>query len=966
VNFLSIERYRSFYEQFLGPIPACDGNGEVQISNPFRFDPNPSMFVNLQDGRYNDFGSEEFKGDAYNFYMHMTDATYSAAKKAVDEIVGTPPEGTINVPMPISKSEVEKYQHNLLENRKAMSYLLSTRGLSLAIIEKRKIGYDGERYTIPIYNRYDICVNIRRYNPNTSGGDKMLNYDKGYGSARLYPLENLKKDTVIIHEGEWDTLMQESEGFNAITNTAGASTWLKHWNDLFKNKIVYICYDNDSQHLNHKGEIDNIGLNGARKVAANLYGIAKRVYIVILPLKGDKNDKDITDYYLSNNKTAADFQNLLDSSEEYQPDDSDKEKNNIATTTTLKEARNSSFKGKHVKFNVTVVGKDTAPYNVPSKIKYTCSTCGMNEKQCITCPIMRCGGEFILEVQQNPAILELIKSTSQQQLGVLKSRAGIPSKCSVWESEEIESVNVEELMISPVVSEYSAWDGTSESYILQSAFFIDKDIETNRGYQMKGLMTPAPWNQQVTFLLNQCETLQDDVSVFKMTPELKAQLSIFQTDNIPEKLEEIYKDFSDNVTQIIGRNDLLTGLDLVYHSVLGFNFQGYPITRGWVEMLCIGDTRTGKSETTAKLLQHYNLGEMSAAENTSFAGLVGGLQQSGNNRWMLTWGKIPLNDGRLFVIDEASGLSEEDIGRMSGIRSSGIAEITKIQTERTRARVRTIWLSNPRKNKAMNEHAYGIFAVKDLIGKPEDIARFDFVVTACRDEVPLEEINANTNIDQNVPHKYTSELCKKLILWSWSRTPEQIEFEPEAVEEILQQALEMGRHYSPKVPLVEGANQRIKLARLSISVAARVFSTDETGEKIVVKKCHVQFACDYLDQLYSKPSLGYKEFSSEQMFAAENARIGAAALAEDSRFTGILIALAGRASSFSKDVLMNYVDDGFSGSKTVADFINHCCTFQLVVDKNGTFYPKTELLKVARQKSNDARKNVIKIKQEVK
>jgi hypothetical protein len=916
------------------------------------------MFVNLEDGRYNDFGSDDFKGDAYNFYMHMTDCSFSAAKKTVDEILGLAQGGTLNVPIPIDNAEVDKYHQKLLGDRKSLSYLITQRGISLEVIEKRKIGFDGERFTIPVYNKYDFCVNIRRYKPNTSGADKMLNYATGYGSARLYPIENLRHDEIIIHEGEWDTLLQESEGFNAVTNTAGAGTWLSAWNESFKGKTVYVCYDNDAQHRNSQGELENIGLKGSKKVAANLYGIAKKVYVIVLPVSGSKDDKDISDFYLKDQKSAMDFKELLATAKEYTPSDAELEVTNHATVTTLKDARSSDFKGKRVKFNVTVVGKDTAPYNVPSKIRYKCSVVGMSERLCASCPICTCGGEFTLEVQKTPAILELIKATSQQQQALLKSRVGIPGKCSVWEAEELESVNVEELLISPEVCEFSSWDGKSASYILQTAYFINQDIETNRGYQMSGIMTPAPWNQQVTFLLDECETLQDDVSTFQMTAEMKERLRIFQTDNIQDKFKEIHKDFADNVTHIVGRDDLLTGIDLVYHSVLGFTFQGQPVTRGWAEMLCIGDTRTGKSESMSKILQHYKLGEMSAAENTSYAGLIGGLQQSGNNRWMLTWGKIPLNDGRLFVIDEASGLAEEDIGRMSGIRSSGIAEVTKIQTERTRARVRTIWLSNPRTNRSMNEHAYGVYAVKDLIGKPEDIARFDFVVTACRDEVALEDINANACDITSVPHVYTSELCQQLILWAWSRRPEDVIIEPEAVEAILQFAMHMGRHYSPKIPLVEGANQRMKLARLAVAVAARVFSTDASGNKVVVKKAHVEFVYKYLDEIYSKPSLGYKEYSDELMFAAENARLGAQNLLDDPRFTSILIAIAGRSTAFSKDALMNYVEDSFTASKTVAEFITHCCTFQLVSDKNGTFYPSTELLKVARQKANETRKNI--------
>jgi hypothetical protein len=101
-----------------------------------------------------------------------------------------------------------------------------------------------------------------------------------------------------------------------------------------------------------------------------------------------------------------------------------------------------------------------------------------------------------------------------------------------------------------------------------------------------------------------------------------------------------------------------------------------------------------------------------------------------------------------------------------------------------------------------------------------------------------------------------------LILWAWSRKPEDIVFEDEAVKLILKNAIAMGNAYSARIPLIEGANQRIKIAKLSVATAARVFSTDETGEKIIVKPEHVQFAVDFINGIYRKPSLNYRGFSA--------------------------------------------------------------------------------------------------------
>ncbi len=333
-----------------------------------------------------------------------------------------------------------------------------------------------------------------------------------------------------------------------------------------------------------------------------------------------------------------------------------------------------------------------------------------------------------------------------------------------------------------------------------------------------------------------------------------------RTEKLVQKYKEIVADY-EQITGIYQRADLFLGIDLCFHSVLKFNFQDRPIIKGWVETLVIGDTRTGKTATVTNLVNHFRLGEIITGENVSFAGLVGGIQQIADRR-AVQWGKIPLADKRLIVIDEVSGLNIDDIGRMSGIRSSGIAEITKIQTERTLARTRQIWLSNPRRPQPMSAHSYGVLAVKDLIGRPEDIARFDVIVTCASGDV--------TENIYNKPHKrkkitYTSSICRNLILWAWSRQPSDIVILSETEKLILEYATIQGEKYSSGIPVVEPAEQRIKLAKLAVATAIRFFSTDENGIKVIVRPEHIDFIYNYLERIYSSSSFRYDEWSQREL-----------------------------------------------------------------------------------------------------
>jgi len=74
------------------------------------------------------------------------------------------------------------------------------------------------------------------------------------------------------------------------------------------------------------------------------------------------------------------------------------------------------------------------------------------------------------------------------------------------------------------------------------------------------------------------------------------------------------------------------------------------------------------------------------------------------------------------------------------------------------------------------------------------------------------------------PHKYRSELCKRLITWVWSRTPSQVEFTTEAEDKVIEYASILTDKYTSGIPIVEAGDIRLKLARLSVALAGRLFS----------------------------------------------------------------------------------------------------------------------------------------------
>jgi len=839
-----IKVFSRFFNEKLKP----NESGEAPVCCPFHDDHNPSMSINLKTGLWRCFACPE-AGDVYTFWMKMTGDPFPIAKDKIDKICkeivcnGEEAEEVTHDLPAIKDNIVGEYQDNLEKNKVVLKFLKEERGLSDKTIKKLRIGYNKGRITFPVPDVEGFWRNIRMYSRKEKGSKKVISWKTGYGKARILGIENLEADEVYLFEGEMDRALAFQLGYAAFTVTGGAGTWKEEWNELFKGKIVNICYD-----------IDKAGQTGAENIARKLYSEAKRIKIIHLPITEPAN-ADFSNYIINSGYSKKDFDSLVSKTKPYDLAEAI-EKDNTIYEVHLSQASKSDYFHKKIKLKVLVAGKDLAPYIVPSKIKFQCN---MNGKSCDFCELGAAGGEKILTFNNtDPKVLNLINVSDERLNFYLKDICGIKKGCRAYYSEILEVINIEELLLIPELD----WSAKEQEYVSRRAYYMGHGLKPNCRYIFKSITVPDPKTQYATHIIYDSKKAEGDI----INPDRKDDLKIFQPVswsliNIKKKMKEISTDLSYNVTKIYGREDLHMAIDLVYHSVLSFNFQNDFIRKGYLELLILGDTRTGKSRTIQRLIDYYQLGEFVTGESASYAGLVGGLQQN-QKRWNITWGKIPLNDRRMVIIDEASGLNTDEIGNMSGIRSSGIAELTKIQTERTNARTRLIWLSNPRSADTLNMRMFPVEFLFYLIGKPEDIARFDFVVSCASGEIPTETINNLKRI--KVKHKYESELCKKLILWAWSRKTEHIHFPQDAEEKIIKYSIELGKKYAKNIPLIDAADIRIKLCRFSTALACRLFSTDD-GENVIVRGEFVDFVYEFINYLYSKSSFKYAQYSEKTM-----------------------------------------------------------------------------------------------------
>src|SRR5437899_278413 len=108
---------------------------------------------------------------------------------------------------------------------------LHARGIPDEVIDRRFLGWNGVRITIPVFNHKGVCAFFRLAKDPDDASDtpKMLSLPGS--SVELYGWDTLRlcRKRVTICEGEFDRLVLEANGFPAVTSTGGAGTFKPEW-----------------------------------------------------------------------------------------------------------------------------------------------------------------------------------------------------------------------------------------------------------------------------------------------------------------------------------------------------------------------------------------------------------------------------------------------------------------------------------------------------------------------------------------------------------------------------------------------------------------------------------------------------------------------------------------------------------------------------------------------------------------
>ena len=721
-------------------------------------------------------------------------------------------------------------------------------GISDEVIEELHLKTENreEDIAFPVL-MYGKVVDVRNYSPYNRAAK--IRSRAGSTTGMVIPFDlwiNTNPHTwTIICAGEKDMAVARSNGFNAITLTGGEKALPKILKP-FKNRRVAICYDHDEA-----------GIEGAKSVAAAILPYAAEVRICTgFHEVCKEHGEDITDFFTKYKKTKRDLQKYIINSPVFTPEEAAVVSKVTHPFVTLLEASQPKYIGRVVQSNIQVVATYEKAMPVPTTIhavklntngddKYNLMQQGetrdweLCDKTC----------QDVLKLVDNNFTEQQIRDNTREILGITKIERDV--KIERPTKETVYQCNVTDLF------EVTTKNPQTIEFV---AYVIGKRLESGKKYCITYKLTPHPFKgQQLTMIILDATEAADSITDFHLTEDNKKMLDQVKNmeGNVHDKVETL-SEMAKSYIGYDGYNKLIKAIDLSFHAALQFNFNGNT-ERGTLDTLIVTESRIGKSSTAEALQKLYSLGTFVslAGGNATVAGIIGGSNKV-NGSFQTRAGLLPMNHRGLVIFEELAKCDKDLVKALTDTRSSGSVKITRVSGDlQLPALVRMITLSNVKSSskniQPIASYPNGITILVDLIGAPEDIARYDLMLVMGE--------TGNRIIDPNwrpiTP--FEPDVYKTKIRWVWSRNPDQIIITREVVEYIFKKCNELNSKYDSHIKIF-GTEAWKKVARLATAIAGYVVSTDDTYEKIIVTTECVDEAVDYLISCYDNNTFKLKEY----------------------------------------------------------------------------------------------------------
>ncbi len=865
---------------------------------------------------------------------------------------------------PLADAEVEGYHQRLFSSPALLQRAEEMFSLQPETLKRFKIGYvsRGEnepgRFTIPIWGESRVWEDIRLYNRQAER--KVIHWASGHGAPRIFPLQTLLDEPVVFFlAGEKDAMRAQQNGLRAITVTAGEGVLPDNFAHLFRGKTVYVCFD-----------IDAAGHKASRKVAQRLATVCKAVYVIRLPSEGLPANGDYTDWCEAGH-TKEEWEAVVAAAEkiesvagQFHEPDATVEPREI----TFRDLQSNDLYGVPVRFLAHAMGKShgLASYQVPTEVLIDCPR--NQGKMCTKCELYRMDAAekpwTIPLSYRNEKSLQMFRVSETEQNQAFRKLLGISRRCEEVQIASVKRQNIQHLLLSPAVELAQMREDYNG---LVTAYYHGEPITDNRDYWFAGHLQADPKTQGAVLNLYDAEPARSAIENFVVNEAVYEAIEWFQPRNgetVADHFQSLHRVIEED-TGIWGQFGIQQAVLECIYSVLEFSVGSHLIENGWVEVLVIGDTGTGKSTCAKRIMQMVNVGELISGETVSAAGLVGGIEFI--DRIPVTkWGALPRNHGGFVVLDEIDALQTKNkdiISQLTALRSSGMAEITKIHNAKTPTKVRLLWLTNPQEGRAIATYNGACRAIEAVINSRQDVARFSKAYAVASESVDI------ATITQPRPRQQRDGVRRhfnNLAILVWSLQPDQVEFTEDAQFLLRQQTEVLTLKYSEAIPLLEKGRAFDKLAKLSVPIAALSGAFRTAGEKVslVVDTPHVAYAVWHLQSVYDGKEMGYAAFSAmekEKSFIPDEAAVLNALGQVVSVPRAALVRQLLSQSNLTRNLMEELIGERFAAHALWSILIaNNCLTHARGLETAGKTAPFCELLErimgQERQQSGQPRK----------
>lgn len=413
--------------------------------------------------------------------------------------------------------------------------------------------------------------------------------------------------------------------------------------------------------------------------------------------------------------------------------------------------------------------------------------------------------------------------------------------------DEEENMDYAVLGARELLEEMERFD--QQAYTSRRVHLVEVRPPPSKKVRLLGRVAVDPSTRDICILADSAEPLESQVAGFEVTNEDRAEWPRWFNGEL---------DISAQVApDMVGRENVQQSYLLLLHSAAEIpDVNGRPI-RGCIRCLCVGDTKTYKSEGAKDLTRgHYNLGGYIVAESASRTGITYTID---SEERAIVWGELPNNDLGLVVIDGLHTIFAEEMKELREALENQMIIVRRMVSGEALARTRVIGILNP--DKPMNQYPYPCMAVKDTAAfyDPPDVTRWDLFLVFGEGDVPAEDIARRRPASRPIPE----ETFKRHVYWAWSRRPEQIRYTEKATGLIMKVSVELVEKYSlSSLPIVHLGVRDI-LCRLSVAQAALSHSTDEAHILVVVDQIHVEKAVEFYMDMMDRLKLGEYKLEEE-------------------------------------------------------------------------------------------------------